>query len=43
MSELNYFYGKFFLKVDFKIIVEDFMVDEDLGIEFIGFGEYVCL
>ena len=36
MSELNYLYGKPLSKADFKTHAEDFMVDEDLGIEFTG-------
>ena len=43
MSELNYLYGKPLSKADFKTFAEDFMVDEDLGIEFTGSGEHVCL
>ncbi|KPW02167.1 tRNA pseudouridine(13) synthase TruD [Pseudoalteromonas sp. P1-8] len=43
MSELNYLYGKPLSKADFKTHAEDFMVDEDLGIEFTGSGEHVCL
>ncbi|MCF2903244.1 tRNA pseudouridine(13) synthase TruD, partial [Pseudoalteromonas sp. OFAV1] len=43
MSELNYLYGKPLSKADFKTTAEDFMVDEDLGIEFTGSGEHVCL
>jgi len=43
MSDLNYLYGKPLSKADFKISAEDFMVDEELGIEFTGSGEHVCL
>ena len=43
MSELNYLYGAPLSKADFKTTAEDFMVDEDLGIEFTGSGEHVCL
>ena len=43
MSDLNYLYGAPLSKADFKTTAEDFMVDEDLGIEFTGNGEHVCL
>ena len=43
MSELNYLYGAPLSKADFKTTAEDFMVDEELGIEFTGSGEHVCL
>lgn len=43
MSDLNYLYGKPLSQADFKTTAEDFMVDEDLGIEFTGSGEHVCL
>ena len=43
MSELNYLYGVPLSKADFKTCAEDFMVDEDLGIELSGSGEHVCL
>ena len=43
MSDLNYLYGAPLSKADFKTTAEDFMVDEDLGIEFTGSGEHVCL
>jgi tRNA pseudouridine13 synthase len=43
MSELNYLYGAPLSHADFKTTAEDFMVDEDLGIEFTGSGEHVCL
>lgn len=43
MSELNYLYGAPLSKADFKTTAEDFMVDEELGIELTGSGEHVCL
>ncbi|WP_404343033.1 tRNA pseudouridine(13) synthase TruD [Pseudoalteromonas mariniglutinosa] len=43
MNELNYLYGKPLSSAAFKSSAEDFMVDEDLGIELSGSGEHVCL
>jgi len=43
MTDLNYLYGAPLSKADFKTSAEDFMVDEELGIEFTGSGEHVCL
>lgn len=38
-----YVYGEFFVCVDFKIWLEDFVVEEVFGFELGGEGEYLFL